>query len=105
MSEQSREHFRISEVDSMVPKGEPKPRPGYKYYDPDSETSFISKSTYALWVFGSWAVVLINMGMACICIRDMFNVAYNPMIHWFMSAAFVATLGGLVSIHTYILKR
>lgn len=94
-------HFRIREV--IDPQELPPLQQQVVYTQ--SEGSLALISTNALWVFGSWSIVLLNLIMAAISIRDMLSIKYEPMEHWFMSAALVATIGGLVSIHQFIIKR
>ena len=98
MNEQP-QHFRIRETEldpETIPRRE-------VYIQQEKDVTLISTS--ALWVFSSWSIVFINIVVSVVSIRDMLSTTYNPMIHWFMSAVFVATIGGLVAIHQFIIKR
>lgn len=94
-------HFRITDIDPTA-KEYAKPN---QFTPVKIELPVAIASTNILWMFSSWSVIIFNIILACICIRDMFTGAYNPVYHWFMSAAFVATIGGLIAVHTYVLKR
>lgn len=58
-----------------------------------------------LWVIGSWTIILLNTFVALIVVRDMYNGAYNAANHYFMTTAFVVTIGALGAIHTWILNK
>lgn len=101
MTEQ-REHLKLSETDlaESIIRKYPTPEPIVQ-----EDKVAASIATNWLWIFASWSIILINITMAAVCVRDMLTIKYEPIEHWFMSAALVATIGGLVSIHQFILKR
>lgn len=62
-------------------------------------------ATNILWIFGSWVVIILNIMFVLISIKDMINTGYSSTLHWACSSAVVATLGGLIAIHTFIIRK
>jgi len=100
MSDQ-RSHFSIRET-GMV--DQPQQIAQQQLYIPPERNSVLT-STNLLWMFTSWCIIFMNIIICGICIRDMVINTYTPIIHWFCSSIFVATIGGLIAIHNYIIKR
>jgi hypothetical protein len=103
MTEQ-REHLKLSQTDLADPTVRQYPIPEARQQQLEDRLPALI-STNWLWIFASWSIILINLTMAAVSIRDMLSIKYEPIEHWFMSAALVATIGGLVSIHQFIIKR
>ena len=68
------------------------------------ETKIIYNSTELLWVVSTWLIVVSNICSCAIGIRDMYINTYQPAYHWLMSAIFLFTIGGIVTINKYIIK-
>lgn len=76
------------------------PQLGQIYY-----TLFTEKPTYFLWIIGSWLIILLNLIATSIAVRDMWTNNYAAGTHWLSSAVLVATIGGLMIIHEYVIRK
>ena len=97
-----REHLKINET----VLAEPAPKYIQQEPQPKEEIDLVTLlSTNWLWIFSSWSIILINIITSVISIRDMLSTNYVPMTHWYMSGIFVITIGTLMLIHQFIIKR
>lgn len=69
------------------------------------EETYINNYNNLLFIVGSASVVLINISLAIICIRDAFNLGYIHITHWFLSTIFVFNVAGLNLIYKLIIKE
>jgi len=99
MNEQPRQHFQVRDA---IPDNDLPPRVVHTHTVNGNPTQ---RYIELLWVVGAWTVIFINLLACGISMRDMFLSNYSPNQHWIMSAVFVASLGGLLAIHNFILKK
>ncbi len=98
-----RQHFSVKDTD-LIP---PEERDNYasREYPLPKRINISDKSTTILWIAASWVIIIFNVAMCLISLRDMLNSGYTPLIHLFSITIFVAAIGGLVFIHQFIIKR
>ena len=95
-------HFSIRETE-LIPKEE------LKNYEREvnipQKEDILSISTPALWCASSWIIILLNVAQCLIALRDMLYTQYDPLRHGVSVLIFVVTVGSLVTIHQYIIKK
>ena len=102
LKNEDKEHLSIRETELIPPEE-------LKDYEREinipQKEDILSISTPVLWCTSSWIIILLNVAQCLIALRDMLYTQYDPLRHGISILIFVATIGSLVAIHQYIIKK